>query len=284
MTNYLHNKQLQQRKNMTDMDTTSSDTLTSNDGAETTTTTTEAPSTPEVNFRDLLPEEYRDLYPEFKKPEDFVKGYDNLIRKLGNSVSIPKEDATPEELDKFYNKLGRPETPDKYEIELSEDIEYDPEFLNSFKNTAHKLGITQKQAKDMISWYNTEVQRISTNLQKADEERIAKATAELKARWGADYDRKIAEVQGFAKSLAGEKYFESLVKYGNDPDFIYALSELKNKYAKEDRIDTNVKTASSVPDYLEEARKIMREPDYKESSYKQDKVRELFRKIAEQRS
>lgn len=238
----------------------------------------------EPGFRDLLPEEYRGMYPEFKKPEDFVKGYDSLVRKLGSSVSLPKDDAPQEELDKFYNKLGRPEAPEKYEFELNDNTKVDDEFLNKFKKAAYENGISQKQAREMFNWYNRELEGVEQSITRAQEEAQEKAKAELKARWGKDYDKKLEEVQGFAKNLAGEKYYENLIKYGNDPDFIHVLSEVQARYVKEDRISHSGTTHTVEKDYLGEARKLMAEPDYKFNQSKQTQVQQLFAQVAKQRS
>ena len=37
-----------------------------------------------------------------------------------NKVPIPDENASPEEWDKFYEKLGRPKTPDEYNIKIDD--------------------------------------------------------------------------------------------------------------------------------------------------------------------
>jgi hypothetical protein len=237
------------------------------------------PATQEVpDFRSMLPEEYRSMYPEFKKPEDFVKGYDELVRKMGSSISIPKEDASPEDLDKFYSKLGRPEDPDKYELELAEASELDKEFLGKFKQAAFENGINQKQAKQLFDWYNQESQAIQQTYEQQQMEAHAKAEAELKVRWGGKYHDKLEEVRNFAKNLTGDEGFEKLAKYGNDPEFISLLATMQDRYVKEDRLMPAAQNASPSVDYREQARKLMADPDYKFNEHKQAQVRDLYKK------
>jgi hypothetical protein len=239
-----------------------------------------AQATPD--FRSMLPEEYREMYPEFKKPEDFVKGYDELVRKMGSSISLPKEDASPEDLNKFYSKLGRPEAPDKYEFEIPEGLEPDQEFLNKFKQTAFENGINQKQAKQMFDWYNKEAMTASESYMQQQQEMQAKAEAELKVKWGSKYESKLEEVRNFAKRLTGDEGFAKLEKYGNDPEFISLLATVQERYVKEDRLMPQVQTSQPGTDYKSEAVKLMSDPNYKFDQDKQARVRELFKKYANQ--
>ena len=241
--------------------------------------TTEPQENTQANFRDLLPEEYKNMYPEFKKPEDFVKGYDQLVRKLGNSVSIPKEDAAAEELNKFYSKLGRPDAPEKYEFN-TDNLEIDNEFLGKFKKAAYDNGISQKQAERIFGWYNEELRAETEKYTQLQQEERAKAEAELKTRFGSKYDEKIKRAQELARNIVGKDSQEKLIKYGNDPDFIQLLAEINDKYVREDRIDTTAMSAPLEKDYKEQARSLMLDPNYKFDLDKQAKVRSLYQKIA----
>src|SRR2546425_12460091 len=48
-------------------------------------------------------------------------------KMVGGSIRLPKADAKPEEAEKawgdIYGKLGRPDTPDKYELKIAKEIE-----------------------------------------------------------------------------------------------------------------------------------------------------------------
>ena len=80
---------------------------------------------------------------KFNSPADLFKSYVSLESMLGkNKVPIPDENAPQEEWDKFYEKLGRPKTPDEYEIKL-DGVQANEEFLNNYKQWAHKAGLEQ---------------------------------------------------------------------------------------------------------------------------------------------
>lgn len=242
----------------------------------------EKPATSDVHFRDLLPDQYKEMYPQFKKPEDFVKGYDELYRKFGSAINLPKEDAPREEWDKVYNKLGRPEAPDQYQFEVEDNTKVDNDFLGKFKQVAHEAGVSQKQAKQMFDWYTKEATEIETKYQQEAETNQQQAIADLKTRWGKDYEKKLAETQNFAKSLSGEEYYDKIVKYGNDPDFITVLHSLQSQYAKEDHIPATGKVYTEHRDLNSEATKLMSDSDYKFNTDKQTRVRQLYQELAKQ--
>lgn len=76
---------------------------------------------------------------------------------LGNAVRIPGKNATEEEKAEFLNKLGRPETADKYEFvapkDLPAELPYDGEKAAKFKAKAHEIGLTQAQAAVIHDWF-----------------------------------------------------------------------------------------------------------------------------------
>ena len=101
----------------------------------------------------------KDVSPEsFGKLAKIAVSAESLI---GKSVQIPDDKAKPEDLDKFFNKLGRPEKPEGYEFKLPEGIPegmpYDAEFAKAFKAVAHKAGATAKQAAEYhdftVKWF-----------------------------------------------------------------------------------------------------------------------------------
>ena len=78
-------------------------------------------------------------------------GYRNLESHASKSLKVPGEDATPEDWNAFYSKLGRPEKADGYELQLNreaipEDFPYDEQAAIEFRNWAHEAGLTPKQA------------------------------------------------------------------------------------------------------------------------------------------
>lgn len=81
-------------------------------------------------------------------PLVLAKGYLGAQALLGKDrIVIPKE-GDQQSWDEVYTKLGRPETPDKYELkrpELPEGMQYDEEKEKFLRQFAHKNGWNQQQ-------------------------------------------------------------------------------------------------------------------------------------------
>jgi len=135
----------------------------------------------------------------FKTVGDFGKAYletstkaKELEGKLSNSIPKLGENATPEEREKFYNQLGRPEKPDGYEF-VGED-KAAPEWTKAYKDAMHKIGVPKAMAKELSEFNNNMInQMVEAHNAKILSENTA-AAATLKAELGDKYDASVALV------------------------------------------------------------------------------------------
>lgn len=98
-------------------------------------------------------------------------------------IALPAENATPEELDAFYAKLGRPESADKYGVTLQNDT--DGAAGKAFMDAAFKAGLTPAQAATIAEASNAFTEQ-QVQAYAAEQDRQMKA---LQTDWGADYDK-----------------------------------------------------------------------------------------------
>jgi len=134
---------------------------------------------------------------------DVLKGYGEAQRKFGTAVWVPKEDAPPETWAKFYQKLGTPEAPDKYQFTrpaLGEGAAWDKEFENKFLSEAHAMGLNSKQVQKLM---DLQAGLVETQLRGLAEKRNGTVEA-LKKEWGGDFERRMT-LAGRAKNLIQEK-------------------------------------------------------------------------------
>lgn len=109
------------------------------------------------------------------------------------TLTMPGKDATPEEWAEFYGKIGRPETPEGYELPLPDGD--DGTFAKQMAPILHKHGVSAEQAKGLAADWNAMVAAQMAELDAAD---AAHATAmnvkntaeaaELKNEWGQAHD------------------------------------------------------------------------------------------------
>ena len=136
-----------------------------------------------------------------------AQSYVNAQRMIGaDKVAIPGKHGTDEEWNQVYDKLGRPEAPDGYELEMNnvpEGLAANPELVGWFQQTAHKVGLSPQQAQTLADEYNT----MAGVAEQSPDEAVAEAEAreqegvrELQKEYGKAFDNKI----GLAKAVLQE--------------------------------------------------------------------------------
>lgn len=111
---------------------------------------------------------------------------------LGGMVKLPGKDATPEEREALFNKLGRPEKVDGYQFtapkDLPEGLPYDGDRAKAFAGVAHKLGISQEQAAGLHDWFMADSVNAFAGMGEAQkaavQQRATAATELLVKEWG----------------------------------------------------------------------------------------------------
>lgn len=124
----------------------------------------------------------------WKGPADALLSYQNLERvfgadKAGRTILAPKSDDDADGWNAVYSRLGRPESPDKYELPVPEGD--DGSFAQAAAPVLHELGLTAKQAKGLAEWWNT---ASSARIQSESESFSQQSEADykaLQAEWGA---------------------------------------------------------------------------------------------------
>ncbi len=169
---------------------------------------------------------------------DVLKGYAEAQKYIGGSVRIPATDAKPEEWDKFYGKLGRPETPDKYAPvmpDLPEGFAWDEGQTKSFFEAAHKTGLTPQQAQALVDWYAEDQKGVL----KAGESAIAEAETAMKAEWKAAYPKNLGLAKAASNWLGVTEVLDQ-TGLGNHPTILKAFAKLGKALAEDGVISGEV--------------------------------------------
>ena len=138
----------------------------------------------------------------WKEPSDLLMSYRNLEKFAGgakNLLELPPENATLEQLDAFYSKLGRPADPNEYGLKAPDGG--DPAMVEWFKGTAHKLGLSAKQAQSLFTEFNGMSGSMQEKLQSQMAQESEKAIGTLKQEWGQAYDQMIGAGRRAATAL-----------------------------------------------------------------------------------
>lgn len=117
----------------------------------------------------------------WRDPREMFKSYRELERTLGqDKIPLPKEDAAPEDWDKVYAKLGRPDKPDQYVAPKGADAD----MFKTLAPELHTAGLTQKQVDKITEGYNRYLQAQVDKQQTAWIDDQNAAQAKLEREWG----------------------------------------------------------------------------------------------------
>lgn len=158
---------------------------------------TAAPGAPQA-LSALLSEEYAGLADKYADANEMAKALTHSQQKLSsqNRVELPTQDSTPEDRAAFFNRLGRPDTPDGYEVPpIPEDfmVRERPEAqLQDFLTVAHEEGLSAKQVARLAEWHAATTNTMHIASMEAMRAAGIDAEATLKKEWGDSYDQKIA--------------------------------------------------------------------------------------------
>lgn len=169
------------------------------------------------DWKSELPEDMRahNSIQQYKDIPSLVKSYISQQPLIGSDkIPAPKDTWTDEDWSAHYNRLGRPETPDKYTVpEGAESL------VESLRDELHTAGLTDLQAQKIIKSRMEAFDRESSDLQ-------AKLT-DFKNTLGDKFD----ETLDLARNVVRKFGDESMMKYldesglGNSPELITFLAK-----------------------------------------------------------
>lgn len=127
---------------------------------------------------------------KFQKIGDVAKSYAELEKKLGTSVSVPGKDAAADEINSFWEKVGKPKDAESYSVQGEE--------AKAFRDIAFAANLTDSQATAVFE----ALHKTGTEYMQAQEAARQKAYAETESALKEEYGAKFPEKMGLlAKGL-----------------------------------------------------------------------------------
>ena len=208
-------------------------------------------------WKEKLPEAIKDWgeVRDSKSEDSFWEQMSNMRSMMGQSIRIPTEDASKEDMaafdkrliekvpslmrkpdmdnvevmDAFYTQLGRPEEAKKYdvpELKAPEGITLQDGLAEDFKGIAYKHGLTQKQ-------YEGVVQDYTQNSIDVVEQQITEQKSEMAAlnsEWGMKFEPNMEKAEAVRSKYFGD-VVSSLDVAGADT--IKAFTNIADKFGAE---------------------------------------------------
>lgn len=138
--------------------------------------------------------------------EDAWKAFHTkLTDKVPNLIPTPDQD-NEEVMSALYNKMGRPESADKYQHPEG----FDATKMGDFAAAAHELGMSNKQYLGLV----TKLQTFTTTQQEAASEAFMTGIRELKQEWGITYEDNLQLIGSVMKGTEAPPMLQEMAADG----------------------------------------------------------------------
>ena len=233
-----------------------------------TSTTAEQPTVAK-SWKETISEEFRNdpNISKFTEIDALAKSYINATRMIGqDKVAVPNENSTDDQWNEVYGKLGRPESPDKYKLEVqSETAPLDDTAIKQFAENAHQLGLNNKQAQGILEFYKNSMEGSIQQARVDTETAQANAEQELRKEWGRSYDENIKKAGAIAKANMSEDILNMELKdgtrIGDHPSVIKGFASIANLMSEDKLVSTESENVDRGTDYEAEISKLVNDRD-----------------------
>lgn len=182
-------------------------------------------------FLNMIPEELRD-HPSIspiKDVENLARSYVNAQRLIGaDKIAVPVN-PTDEDLDRIYDRLGRPEAPSDYGFDVDGNV-ITEELATDYADVAHKLRLTPDQAKGILDYYRSSVEQSGEHSLELAEAAKEQTVESLRSEWGRAFDQKVEAAARVAQEFADPDMFNITLadgsKLGDNAEFIKAFAKI----------------------------------------------------------
>ena len=190
-----------------------------------------------------------------------AKSFINAQSMIGREqVPIPGKYATDDDWKAVDARLGRPETPEGYELEnnIAEGMTDMPEMLDGFRAAAHEVGLRPTQAQGLLNWYNEQMGgQVEVDSGQVDQIR-ENATMELKREYGPAFDDRIsnasAVLQEFGQADLADVQLADGSALGDHPEMVRMMvnvSQFISGKIGEDTLEGMKSSGAMTPNDIE---------------------------------
>ena len=234
----------------------------------TSTETTQPTATPSTvsngdtpaSWKSSISEEFRNdpNIEKFTEIDALAKSYINATRMIGqDKVAVPNKNSTEDQWNEVYSKLGRPETADKYALNIeSEAVAMDEGAIKSFAEQSHKLGLNNTQAQGILEFYKNNMESSAQRATVDTETAQAQAETELRAEWGKDFDSNVSKASALAKANMNpdilDLQMQDGTRIGDHPEIIKGFAKIAGMLSEDKLVSTESESVNSIKDLQSE--------------------------------
>ena len=218
--------------------------------------TTEPQPTVNKTWKEAISEEFRNdpNIEKFTEIDALAKSYINATQMIGqDKVAVPNKNSTEDQWNEVYDKLGRPESADKYSLNVKSDVvPIDEGSIKQFADNAHKLGLNQKQAEGILDFYKTNMEGMAQQSQVDTETAQAQSAQELRQEWGREFDTNVKKAGALAKANMNPDILDMELKngmrVGDHPEIIKGFAKIAGMMSEDNIVTTESEQVNSSKD------------------------------------
>ena len=220
-------------------------------------------------WKEAISEEFRNdpNIEKFTEIDALAKSYINATQMIGkDKVAVPNKNSTDDQWNEVYDKLGRPESADKYSLNAkSEVVPIDEGAIKQFAENAHQLGLNNKQAQGILEFYKNNMEGMAHQAKVDTETAQAQSTQELRQEWGREFDTNIKKAGALAKANMNPEILDMQLKdgmrLGDHPEIIKGFAKIAGMMSEDKIVSTESENVSSNTDVETEISDIMNNKD-----------------------
>jgi len=218
--------------------------------------TTEPQPTVNKTWKEAISEEFRNdpNINKFTEIDALAKSYINATKMIGqDKVAVPNKNSTEDQWNEVYDKLGRPESADKYSLNVKSDtVPIDEGSIKQFAENAHKLGLNQKQAEGILDFYKNNMEGMAQQSKVDTETAQAQSAQELRQEWGREFDTNVKKAGALAKANMNPEILDMELKngmrIGDHPEIIRGFAKIASMMSEDKIVSTESEQVSSNTD------------------------------------
>ena len=224
---------------------------------------------PTSSWKDSISEEYRNdpNIEKFTEADSLAKSYINAVKMIGqDKIAIPTKNSTQETWDEAYAKLGRPESADKYSLDVKSDVvPFDETAIKSFAEQSHKLGLNNKQAQGILEFYKNNMEGSAQQAKIDTETAQSQAEQQLRQEWGRDFEGKVKQAGALAKANINPEILDMTlsngIRLGDHPEIIKGFAKIAGMMSEDKIVATESENVNTVTDIESEISAITNDTD-----------------------
>ena len=230
--------------------------------------TTEQPKVA-TSWKEAISEEFRQdpNIEKFTEIDALAKSYINATKMIGqDKVAVPNKNSTEDQWNEVYDKLGRPESPDKYALDVKSDVvPLDNGAVKQFAENAHKLGLSNKQAQGVLEFYKNSMEGMAQQSKVDTETAQVQAEQELRQEWGREFENNVKKAGALAKANINSDILDlelkSGIRVGDHPELIKGFAKIASMMSEDKIVSPESDSASKSADIESEISTITNNTD-----------------------